>query len=164
MYIRVTFKLLINFMQRDIKQTWFFEQSAEMVWKFLTDPDLLSQWLMKNDFKPEVGHKFMFTSKPLVNFGFDGNVYCQVLEVVPAKKLSYSWKGGPGKGKITLDSVVTWTLVPKNNGTELQLEHAGFKGMKNFMAYIAMGKGWSGKIRKRLGELLKEHAHAIPGH
>src|SRR5258708_5202344 len=104
-------------MQKDIKHTWFLPHSKEKVWHFLTDSELIAQWLMKNDFKPMVGHQFQFHSKPLVNVGFDGNVYCEVKEVVPFKKLVYSWKGGPGKGKITLDSVVIWTLIEKENGT-----------------------------------------------
>jgi uncharacterized protein YndB with AHSA1/START domain len=141
-------------MQRDIIQKWFLPHPTETVWEFLTDAELLAQWLMENDFKPVVGHNFKFYTMPRIKFGFDGNVYCEVLEVVPNKRLSYSWKGGPGKGKITLDSVVTWTLTETEKGTELLLEHTGFKGMKNFFAYVFMNKGWAGKIRKRLLERL----------
>lgn len=143
-------------MRKDIRQTWFLEHSPELVWEHLTDSELISQWLMQNDFKPVTGHKFRFYTKPMINFGFDGNVYCEVLEVVPNKKLSYSWRGGPGKGKITLDSVVTWTLTPKANGTELMLEHTGFEGMKNFMAYFFMNKGWGSKIKNKFIELMNE--------
>lgn len=141
-------------MNRDIVHRWQFRQSPEIVWEHLTKPELLSQWLMANDIKPEVGHKFRFTTNPLLKFGFDGIVYCEVLEVVPPKRLSYSWKGGPGNGKITLDSVVTWTLTPKDGGTELLLEHTGFSGMKNYFGYLMMKNGWGSKIRKRLGALL----------
>ena len=141
-------------MEKDIKHTWFLEHSVETVWEYLTDEKLLSEWLMKNNFKPIVGHRFQFHTKPVVKFGFDGNVYCEVLEVVPFKKLSYSWKGGPGEGKITLDSIVTWTLTPKKNGTELLLEHKGFKGLKNFMGYFFMNIGWKKKVLTRLQQLL----------
>ncbi len=141
-------------MNRDIVHRWQFRQSPEIVWEHLTKPELLSQWLMANDIKPEVGHRFRFTTNPLLKFGFDGIVYCEVLEVVPPKRLSYSWKGGPGNGKITLDSVVTWTLTLKDGGTELLLEHIGFSGMKNYFGYLMMKNGWGSKIRKRLGALL----------
>ena len=114
-------------MQRDIKQTWILKHSPEKVWEFLTSSELLSQWLMENNFRAEVGYKFQFKAKPRP--GFDGNVYCEVLELQPNKRLSYSWKGGPGKGKIVLDSVVSWTLIRRDYGTELQLEHSGFKGV-----------------------------------
>jgi len=145
-------------MQKDIKCNWFLEHPAELVWDYLTKPELLAQWLMENDFKPIVGHKFNFCTKPKVKFGFDGNVYCEVLEIVPFKRLSYSWKGGPGKGKITLDSIVVWTLTPKDNGTELMLEHNGFKGTRNFIGYLFMNEGWKTKIRNRFTNLLNSAA------
>lgn len=112
---------------------------------------------MENDFKPVVGHQFRFVTKPKVKIGFDGIVYCEVLEVVPLRRLSYSWKGGPGNGKITLDSVVTWTLTPKDNGTELLLEHTGFRGVKNYIAYLIMNNGWGTGVRKRLTEQLNRY-------
>jgi uncharacterized protein YndB with AHSA1/START domain len=68
---------------------------------------------------------------PLPDYNFDGIVYCKVLEVVPFKKLSYSWKSGPGNGGITIDSLVVWTLDPKEGGTQLLLEHSGFKKLED---------------------------------
>jgi len=143
-------------MTRDIKQSWVFPHAPEFVWDFLTKPELIEQWLMKNDFQPTVGHKFQFKTKPLPAFGFDGIVNCEVLEVKPYSKLSYSWKGG-SKGKVDLDTIVVWTLIPKDGGTELILEHKGFKLLKNLMAYWAMGKGWQVKIKKKIGALLDNY-------
>lgn len=136
-------------MEREIRHTWFLPGSPETVWDYLTVPELLAQWLMPSDFQPVVGHRFIFNTKPKIKLGFDGMIYCEVLEVNPLKKLVYSWKGGAGNGKISLDSIVTWTLTPKDNGTELQLVHSGFKGMRNYIPYLIMGKGWN-KIVKRL--------------
>jgi len=146
-------------MQRDIIQQWYFQHPPERVWEFLTNPELLAQWLMENDFQPVVGHKFRFVTKPKIKLGFDGIVYCEVLELVPYQRLSYSWKGGAGKGKIHLDSVVRWTLTPKDNGTLLLLEHTGFRGMKNFLTYMIMSKGWAGPIQKRVRQLMDKQAH-----
>lgn len=143
-------------MTRDIHHTWFLPHSPDKVWQYLTEPQLLAQWLMENDFKPIVGHSFQFRTKPIVKFGFDGIVNCEVLEVVPKKRLSYTWKGGSG-GKVSLDSKVTWTLTPKDDGTELLLAHTGFKGLKNFFASIVMQSGWS-KIANRMKDLM----HARP--
>jgi len=143
-------------MQRDIKHNFFLPNPPEAVWEFLTKPELIKQWLMENDFKPVVGHRFQFKTKPIIKFGFDGTVYCEVLEVEPLKRLSYSWKGGMGKDKVHLDSVVIWTLTPRDNGTELRLEHKGFKGLKNFLAYFIMNKGWA-RIGKRMASLLNTH-------
>ena len=69
-------------MQRDLVIKWHFPHPAEKVWECLTTPELLSQWLMKNDFKPVVGHKFNFFTKPIPKMGFDGIVYCEVIEIV----------------------------------------------------------------------------------
>lgn len=143
-------------MQNNIVHTWFFPHAPERVWEYLTDSTLLSEWLMENDIQPVVGHRFQFSAKPKVKIGFDGNIYCEVLEVVPLKKFSYSWKGGPRAGKITLDSVVTWTLTPADGGTRVVLEHTGFKGLKNYISYLIMNKGWL-KIAKRLAAKLQSH-------
>ena len=145
-------------MQKDIRHTWQLDYPPTTVWKFLTDSELLSQWLMENDFKPIMGHKFQFKTYPRVKLGFDGIVYCEVLEVLPNERLSYSWKGGPGNGKIHLNSVVTWILTPTPKGTELRLEHTGFKGFRNYLSFIIMNKGWEVKIKNRILALLKKHA------
>ena len=56
----------------------------EKIWRALTQPHLIEEWLMKNDFKPVVGHRF--------NLRADwGGVDCQVLAIEPNKTLSYSW-------------------------------------------------------------------------
>ena len=135
-------------MTNSIQHTYFYTHPAEMVWEFLTQSELLTQWLMPNDFQPVLGHDFQFRTKPLPQFDFDGICYCKVLEIVPLKKLSYSWKGGPGNGQISLDSVVVWTLVEKDNGTELRLEHTGFKEIENLAIYKGMNEGWLKNMNK----------------
>ena len=82
------------------------------------------------------------------SLNFDGIFYCKVLEIVPFKKLSYSWKGGPGDGRITLDSKVVWKLEPKDKGTELFLEHSGFSEIENLAIYNGMTDGWLKNLQK----------------
>ncbi len=135
-------------MQRDIKHQFTFPHAPKLVWEYLTQPELMAQWLMTpHDFQPVVGQKFQFKTKPIPKFNFDGNVYCEVLVAQPFEKLSYSWKGG------SLDSVVVWTLQQTDKGTVLTLEHKGFKGIKNLMSYFIMNRGWI-KIVKRLLKIL----------
>ncbi len=141
-------------MEKSIVHKWSLPHPPEQVWEYLTRADLLGKWLMENDFKPVTGHKFRFTTKPKFNFGFDGIVYCEVTQVKPYTKLSYTWCGGPGNGQINLNSVVTWTLTPTSGGTELLLEHTGFKGFKNYFGYLAMNAGWKTKIFNRLLSLM----------
>ena len=86
----------------------------EKIWRALTQPDLIAEWLMKNDFKPAVDHRF--------NLRADwGAVDCQVMAVEPNKTLSYTW------GAMGLGSVVTWTLTPTSTGTHLRMEQSGFR-------------------------------------
>jgi len=139
---------------KEIRYTWFFEQPIEKVWQYLTDAELLGQWLMPNDIKPVAGHNFMFRVKPVPQIDFDGNVYCEVLEVNEPHTLVYSWKGGPAAGQITLDTIVHWTLQAKDDGTELSLLQTGFKEDQNAAAYASMDKGWSTHILTRLQNLI----------
>ena len=88
--------------------------APEKIWRALTQPHLIEKWLMKNDFKPVVGHRF--------NLGADwGVVDCQVLAVEPNKTLSYTWAA------YDLKSVVTWTLTATSTGTHLRMEQSGFR-------------------------------------
>jgi uncharacterized protein YndB with AHSA1/START domain len=86
----------------------------EKIWRALTHPHLIEGWLMKNDFKPVVDHRF--------NLRADwGTVDCQVLTVEPNKTLSYTW------GAYDLKSIVIWTLTPTSKGTHLRMEQSGFR-------------------------------------
>ena len=86
----------------------------EKIWRALTQPHLIEEWLMKNDFKPVVDHRFNFRAHW-------GAVDCQVMAVEPNKSLSYTW------GDYDLKSVVTWTLTPTGTGTQLRMEQTGFR-------------------------------------
>jgi len=142
-------------MAASIKHQLFFPHPPESVWEYLTNAELMELWLMKNDFQPIVGHEFQFRVNPVPSLDFDGIVYCEVLEIVPFKKLSYTWKLGPGDGSINVDSVVRWELKPTDKGTELLLDHGGFAILENAGIFNAMDKGWlenMHKIATRLNE------------
>ena len=145
-------------MEKSIDQTLFLDRKPSEVWEYLTQPELMELWLMKNDFQPIVGREFQFRHNPLPNFNFSGIVYCKVLEIVPLKKLSYSWKGGGTDGNITLDSVVVWTLTEKDNGTELHLVHTGFTDQLHPMVYSIMSDGWRQNTEK-IPVLIKDAKH-----
>jgi uncharacterized protein YndB with AHSA1/START domain len=139
-------------MKNTITHTIRYEHAPEAVWQYLTNSELLAQWLMPNDFQPIGGHEFTFRVNPMPAFQFDGIVYCKVLKIEPFKKLVYSWKGGPEKGKINLDTVVEWTLSAKDGGTEVFLEHTGFKD-ENLSILSVMDAGWL-KNMKEISTLL----------
>ena len=135
-------------MTKTIKHRFVFSHPTETVWEYLTKSELLEQWLMKNDFQPIVGHDFQFRTNPIPSLDFDGICYCKVLEIIPFRKLSYSWRGGSGRGEVTLDTVVVWELVPNDNGTELFLEHSGFGKDENLNFYSGMTDGWLRNVQK----------------
>jgi uncharacterized protein YndB with AHSA1/START domain len=91
----------------------------EEVWKALTDPAILADWLMPNDFVAEVGRRFTF--EPDHETPWEGNVECEVLELVPARKMSWSWKTSGMKRP----SRVQFELVPKQASTEVVFTHQG---------------------------------------
>jgi uncharacterized protein YndB with AHSA1/START domain len=94
--------------------------SPEKVWRALTDPVLLAQWLL-----PVVGLELQpgaaFTFKTQAYPGWDGTVSCRFVEIEAHRKLSYAWSVP------FLDTVVTFTLTPTASGTRLSLVQSGFK-------------------------------------
>jgi uncharacterized protein YndB with AHSA1/START domain len=107
----------------------------EKIWRALTQPHLIAEWLMKNDFLPAKDHRFTLR-------GDWGSVDCKVLAVEPHKVLSYTWDA------MGLESIVTWTLTPTSAGTHLRVEQAGFRPDQQ-QAYQGAQYGW----RKFLGNL-----------
>lgn len=94
--------------------------SPNKVWKALTDPVLLSKWLLPvAEMQLKTGAPFVLSAPPQP--GWDGKVNCQFTEIEPLKKLSYSWVVGE------IDTVVTFTLTPSDSGTRLSLLQTGFK-------------------------------------
>ncbi len=126
-------------MQKEIKQSWHFAQTPKEVWEYLTQPELIEQWLMKTDFKPIVGHKFQFTFTAKPESKYAGVVNCEVLEVKPFTKLSYSWNGSTQDKSRNFNSIVVWTLVPKESETELQLKPDGLTDLENILTHT---RGW----------------------
>lgn len=111
------------------------------VWRALTEPKLIAQWLMENDFVPRVGHQFTLRTEPAP--GFDGIVRCEVLELIEPRKLSFSWRGGP------IDTIATFELEPTERGTRLRFTQTGFRGFKANLVRLILGSGHR-KIYRRL--------------
>ncbi|MGB3337358.1 MAG: SRPBCC domain-containing protein [Devosia sp.] len=91
----------------------------EKIWRALTQPHLIEEWLMKTDFKPVKGRKFTLRRQPKPDF--EVVVDCEVLDMEPNRSLSYSWDA------FGLESVVTFTLEPTPLGTLLRMEQTGFR-------------------------------------
>jgi uncharacterized protein YndB with AHSA1/START domain len=114
-----------------------FAHPPEKLWRALTESPLLAQWMMNNDFKPVVGHRFQFRAEPMPNW--NGIVDCEVLVVDPLQRLSYNWGVGDPAGG--LQWVVLWTLTPVEGGTHLRMEQSGFLPNQR-AAYQGANYGW----------------------
>ncbi len=93
----------------------------EKLWRALTQPHLIEEWLMKNDFQAAVGHRFKLRGD------WGGVLDCEVLAIEPHKTLSYTWNFEHADAAFNLKSVVTFTLTPTSKGTHLRMEQSGFR-------------------------------------
>ena len=117
----------------------------EKVWRALTDPELLAQWLL-----PAIGLELApgaaFTLRTDPHPGWDGTVSCRFVEIVPLRKLAYTWSVP------FLETVVTFTLEPTANGTRLGIVQSGFQPDQQ-QAFGGARYGWK-MMGGRLAELL----------
>ncbi len=118
----------------------------EKLWRALTQPHLIAEWLMKNDFAPAVGHHFKLTGE------WGGVLDCEVLAVEPHTMLSYSWNFEHEDPAYDLRSVVTFTLTATGTGTHLRMEQSGFRPQQR-QAFGGARAGWE-KFFGQLEELL----------
>jgi uncharacterized protein YndB with AHSA1/START domain len=126
------------------------QHSLAKVWRALTDPVLLAEWLLPvTGLKLELGAAFTLKTQPYP--GWDGTVNCRILEIEAHKKLSYAWV----VGDMELDTVVTFTLTPTESGTRLGLVQSGFKpSQKRNMGGARYGwKMMGGKLVDVLGRI-----------
>ena len=125
------------------------DHGPEKVWRALTDPALLTEWLLPVfELELEPGAAFTFKTQPYP--GWDGAVNCRMLEIEAERKLRYSWVVGD-----TIDTVVTFTLTPTASGTHLSLVQSGFKPNQkhNFGGARYGWKMMGGKLVDLLGRI-----------
>jgi uncharacterized protein YndB with AHSA1/START domain len=119
-----------------------FAHPPRKLWRALTQPHLIAEWLMQNDFAPVVGHVFTLRGD------WGGVLDCEVRVVEPERMLSYTWNHAHADAAFALQSVVTFTLTPTAGGTRLRMEQAGFRPDQR-QAFGGAQLGW----RKFLGNL-----------
>jgi uncharacterized protein YndB with AHSA1/START domain len=123
---------------------------VEKVWRAITESHLLADWLMANDFKAVVGHRFTFRHKPMPHW--NGITDCEVTEVTPMTRLAYTWRSSGAEAANGVQTVVTWTLAPVGTGSRLRMEQSGFRPDQE-RALGGAGIGWR-QFLARLDEFL----------
>jgi uncharacterized protein YndB with AHSA1/START domain len=107
----------------------------EKLWRALTQPHLIAEWLMKNDFQPAVGHRFNLRGE------WGGVLDCEVLAIEPNRSLSYTWDFANEDPAYSLKSIVTFTLTPTDTGTLLRVDQTGFRPEQK-QAFGGAHAGW----------------------
>jgi uncharacterized protein YndB with AHSA1/START domain len=116
-----------------------FPYPPEKIWRALTLPHLIEEWLMKTDFKPVIGHRFNFRANPQPYW--NGVTDCEVLALEPNVKLSYTWNSSGDEAANGLKTIVTWTLSQTAGGTRLRMEQSGFRPDQQ-QNYRGANYGW----------------------
>lgn len=121
----------------------FLRHPPAEVWRALTEPGLLARWWVPGDIRPVVGHRFT------LDMGKWGEQPCEVVAVELGELIAYTFGTG------TLDTTITWRLVPEGTGTRLFLEHSGFDldTPLGRLAYDGMGAGWPDVLDRIDGSL-----------
>ena len=130
----------------------FFAHPPEVVWRTLTEADLVGQWLMDSvGLIASAGTHFFF----MVPTQPAAEIACEVLAARPAGQLTYTWVDLRAKSPARW--VVDWVLEPQGRGTRVLLTQTGFDigDRRQKMARNAMERGWRGALT-RLRALLDE--------
>ena len=120
-----------------------YKTSVEKLWSALTDSSKLAKWIMENDFKPVVGHRFQFRTEP--NEWWDGIINSEVLIVDEPNQLSFTMATGDEKHTVIL------TLQDLGDGkVNLHLEQTGFSNEQGVEGARYGWGEWSDKLEKLL--------------
>jgi uncharacterized protein YndB with AHSA1/START domain len=128
-----------------------YNAPVEKVWRALTDKDQMKEWyFVLDEFKPEIGFEFTFAGK-----GHKGEQYihrCKILEVIPQKKLTYTWtyENYPGY------STVTFELFSEGKQTRVKLTHAGLESFPQNNPDFAK-ESFAGGWTELIGNLLQQY-------
>jgi uncharacterized protein YndB with AHSA1/START domain len=135
---------------KPIKKEIIVNASVEKVWNYLTDSKKLEEWLMPNNFEPEVNKKFTFQCEG--HGDWDGVVACQVKELIPYQKLVYTWY----TRQIEVQTLVTIEIEEMPNGTKITLVHSGWDKLMPEMRFVRdeYDNGWEDFILYKFKTIL----------
>jgi uncharacterized protein YndB with AHSA1/START domain len=109
-------------------------EPPEKVWRALTTPEIVSEWLAPTDLRPEVGAKFAIHDNTV---GSDP-VECEVLSVEPERSIVFGWRDADAR-RDGLDSTVTFEIAGTDSGgTHLSIVHEVRYAARSAVAATAM--------------------------
>jgi uncharacterized protein YndB with AHSA1/START domain len=128
-----------------------FNAPVTRVWKALTDVEQVRVWYFDlKEFKPEVGFEFEFVVE---HEGMKYHHLCKVTEVIPQKKLAYTWRYKGYEG----NSLVTIELFAEGDKTRLKLTHEGLNNFPKLPSFArnSFEAGWTEIIGSELKKFLE---------
>lgn len=130
-----------------------FNASKKEIWRALTEKELMKQWYFNlEEFKPTIGFKFEFTGGH--EEGIQYKHLCEITEVIPERKLTYSWRYEGYEGV----SYVTFELFDDGKNTLLKLTHTGIDTFPNNIPDFAIDnfeEGWNQLINTSLKKMIE---------
>jgi uncharacterized protein YndB with AHSA1/START domain len=130
-----------------------FNAPIAKVWKAITNKKAIKQWSFDiKEFEPATGFEFQFYGE---NEGVKYFHWCVVTEVIPHKKISYSWRYEGYEG----NSLVTFELFAESNKSRLRLTHEGLETFPKIPAFARANfvKGWTALIGSSLKEFIEQN-------
>lgn len=132
-----------------------FDAPVQDVWKALTQKELMKQWYFDlAAFEPQVGFEFRFTGGPSPEKQYLH--ICEIIEVIPEKKLKHSWRYDGYDGV----SFLTFELFKEGEQTKLVLTHEGletFPASNPDFAAHNFAEGWNAIINTSLVNFLSKN-------
>jgi len=129
---------LLDSVREKLELSVVYPHAPEKVWRALTDPRSLEKWMLPNDFRAEVGHRFHFQDR-------NRRIACEVVALDDHRRIAYTWRDGSDEPL----SVVTWTLEAVEAGTRVSVEHASV----SVASAVGAKMFWSGRFSGLSGVL-----------
>ena len=128
-----------------------YDAPLELVWRAISTREDIERWFFDfKGFKPQPGVAFEFDVE------HDGHTFrhrCIVKEVVPQKKIAYSWRYDGYEG----DSLVTFELFADGKKTKVKVTHTGLETFPQLPQFARKNfeRGWTQLIGASLKDVVE---------